>query len=112
MFGEVVFFTCLVVNDNNGGLRFVDVALVRSFSPPNPVILQTSHQTLPHCHTMDAVLVVQVHDIVSVVAMIPHTLGGEDFFFAVEQPRLVVTHFIGWDGVLQDDDEDNEDLVD
>ncbi|KAN0087875.1 hypothetical protein V8E55_006496 [Tylopilus felleus] len=63
MFSEVVFFTCFAVNDNNGGLRFVDVALVRSFSPPDPVILQTSHQTLPHCHTMDAVLVVQVHDI-------------------------------------------------
>ena len=61
---------------------------------------------------MDAVLVVQVHDIVSVVAMVPHTLGGKEFFFAVEQPGLAVTHFIGQDGVLQDDDKDNEDLVD
>ena len=44
--------------------------------------------------------------------MIPYTCqledGDEDqeFFFAIEQPGLGVSNFIGWDRVQADDDDD------
>ena len=68
--------------------------------------------TLPICQTTKAILVVNIHDIISVVAMIPYKQLGEaikgdkEHYFAMECPGLAVSHFLGAEGA---DDKDNKD---
>ncbi|KAG9309301.1 hypothetical protein JVU11DRAFT_10788 [Chiua virens] len=97
MYGEVLYFTRLAVPNNNGGLRFANVGLIRSFSPPDNNILWASQMTVPLCWNTEAILVVHVEDILSVVAVIPYVGrlennpnedAGEGAFFVVEQPGL------------------------
>ena len=101
MFGEVLFFTRLAVDNGDQGFEFTEVALICSFSPPDNEFLRTSCMTVSLCRTIDAILVVPVQHILSIVAMV---LDG-DSFFVVEQPGL--SDHTGQDGAQVDDDDDD-----
>ena len=65
---------------------------------------------MPICESTNGILVVEVHNIVSVVAMVPETdrlANGADReqFFAVEKPGLSVSYFVGGDGAVDNDDD-------
>ncbi|KAF8122382.1 hypothetical protein EV363DRAFT_1182709 [Boletus edulis] len=111
MFGEVVYYTRLALRENEDGeARFADVALVWPFSPPDQDMLCSSHMTVPICHTTEAVLVVNLRDIISVVAMVPYRSDGnregEESYFAMERPGLAVSQFFG----AQEDEIDPDDV--
>lgn len=81
--------------NDDGIYRFVTVAIVSVYSRPDPELLQRSTQTVWSCkHEADQALqLVSVKSIQSVVAMIPHRPklpSGvvEDRFFLLEKPGL------------------------
>lgn len=92
MYGEVVYFTRLAVPANNDGeLSFTNVGLIHPFSSPDNDILQASWTTVPLCRNTEAVLVVHIEDILSVVTILPYVgrmanNADGDAFFVVEQP--------------------------
>ncbi|KAN0077362.1 hypothetical protein V8E55_011217 [Tylopilus felleus] len=92
MYGEVVYFTRLAVPANNDGeLWFTNVGLIHPFSSPDNDILQASWTTVPLCRNTEAVLVVHIEDILSVVTILPYVgrmanNADGDAFFVVEQP--------------------------
>lgn len=100
---EVQFFTRLAVEED-GQLKFADVALVRSFLPPDKAALRRSQKTLITSQLTDTILVVNTQDILSVVAMIPHTYDMAECFFCVKQPGL--TQFMGAEAKGDGNDED------
>ncbi|KZT20729.1 hypothetical protein NEOLEDRAFT_1075080 [Neolentinus lepideus HHB14362 ss-1] len=70
-------------------------ALVCKYSNPDPTLRDLSYGTLLLCHAggPDDLLVIDIHNIVSVVAMIPHrpeipNQPIQDRFFLVEKPGL------------------------
>jgi len=106
-FGEVLYYTRLAVGENED-MHFVNVALINPFSPPDHGILQASYSTLPICQATDAIIVVNVQKITSVVAIIPQInqgAHGVEKFFVVEKPGLSVTRFmVGEGGVVEAED--------
>ena len=108
LFGEVLFYTQLTVGQA-GNHRLVNVALVRSFSPPDQVTLQESYTTVSICESLDAILVVEVQNIISVVGMVPVTQevadGEPQLFFAVEKPGLSISSLMGRDIIADDEAE-------
>ncbi|KAG9308823.1 hypothetical protein JVU11DRAFT_11453 [Chiua virens] len=85
-------------------MQFVNVALVRVFSPPDAVILGASYSTVPKCKATDMIRVVEIGSILSVVGMIP-TDNGQGFF-VVEKPGLSVSHFTAGEEVIDINDVD------
>ena len=71
--------------------------------------------TLPVCQMTEAILIVNIRDIISVVAMIPYKQSGEaiegdeEHYFAMERPGLAVSHFLGAEGADDEDDKDDKD---
>ena len=76
-------------------------ALAHKYGALNEPLLQRSHQTLYSCQRTEDVVVIEVKDIISVVAMVPHvqddnTLGSYDGrVFAVERIGLDVLSMSG-----------------
>jgi hypothetical protein len=64
------------------------LAVVVPFGPPDQDLLKLSSYTVYSCQPQDAVIVVDVKKILSVVAMLPHQIGGEQRYFLVEKPGL------------------------
>lgn len=101
-FGEVQFYFQIHINDT-----IKTLALVSLYSPPNYQLLEESYHTLYSCTYQgnEALKLVDVSTIQSVIAMVPHKLPGslELCFFLVEKPGLDVAQIAGHV------DEDNED---
>ncbi|KAF8121390.1 hypothetical protein EV363DRAFT_1186300, partial [Boletus edulis] len=81
-FGEVLYYTRLAVNDPEAAqaFYFLNVALVRLFSPPDNQLLNMSYSVVASCQATQEIRVINVKDICSVVGMIPHSItlaGGE-----------------------------------
>ncbi|KZT27826.1 hypothetical protein NEOLEDRAFT_1059676 [Neolentinus lepideus HHB14362 ss-1] len=95
-FAEVLYYLILTVND-------VDhyVAVVCLYSLPDPRLLAESHQTFLSCTHLgdDSPVIVDVKDIKSVVAMIPHpaAVGNEPIkrWFVAEKPGLDISMMQG-----------------
>lgn len=74
------------------------LAVVSMYSEPHPDLLSTSHGTFVSCQYFgdDALVVIEVSRIESVVAMVPHnpphSLDSESHFFLVERPGLDVVN--------------------
>ncbi|KAJ8580047.1 hypothetical protein M405DRAFT_855068 [Rhizopogon salebrosus TDB-379] len=121
-FGEVLYFTRLAVEVNNAkgdgddedNWRFLDVAMIQMYSLPDEALLQLSSQTVASCTCSDRVLAIDVKDIVSVIAMVPHkpTLPSgvtEERFFMMEKPGLDVSDLGVRYSAYRDDDDDDDD---
>ncbi|KAJ8579693.1 hypothetical protein M405DRAFT_712474, partial [Rhizopogon salebrosus TDB-379] len=97
-FAEVLYFTRLAVEDHDQNeWCFINVAIVQLYSLPDDALLQLSFQTVVSCTQLDEIVVVDVRNILSVVAMIPHkpTLPSgttEDRFFMLEKPGLDISN--------------------
>jgi hypothetical protein len=92
--------------------QFVDVAIIRMYSLPDEALLQLSSQTVASCIHPNEVVVVNIKNIVSVVAMIPHRPmlpSGvvEDRFFMLEKPGLEISMLGIPDNGYQDDDDND-----
>lgn len=80
-------------------------AMVSLYSAPNPVLARQSFNTILSCsyHSQDALAVIRIKDIQSVVAMVPHpraeegTLAGDLYgrFYVVEKMGLDVMTMAG-----------------
>ena len=98
------------------------LALISTFSDPNPALLKESYKTLWSCtyHGDNELKVIDSKHILSVVAMVPHTPlltrpNGQGFreerFFLVEKPGLDCAHMGGvaeLDDANNDDEDENE----
>jgi hypothetical protein len=112
-FAEVRFFFGALVKGER-----LTLALVSLYSPPNPALLSDSYNTLWSCqyHGSDSFQVVNVKQIVSVVAMVPLpaevTESGdsgeedEESYFVVEKPGLEIFYLGGVEEDLSDDADD------
>ncbi|KAG1834730.1 hypothetical protein EV424DRAFT_1309649 [Suillus variegatus] len=102
-FGEVQFYFQIHIVTTLGRT----LALVSLYSPLNYQLLEESYHTLYSCTYQgnEALKLVDVSSIQSVIAMVPHKLPGdlELCFFLVEKPGLDVAQIAGHV------DEDNED---
>ncbi|KAG2747618.1 hypothetical protein P692DRAFT_20736109, partial [Suillus brevipes Sb2] len=79
--------------------HFVDVAIVQLYSPPDHALLQLSSQTVVSCTKLDDIVAVNVKNISSVIAMVPHTPtlpsgAMEDRFFMLDKPELDISKLI------------------
>ncbi|KAG1832614.1 hypothetical protein DFJ58DRAFT_671041 [Suillus subalutaceus] len=128
-FTEVLYYTQLPVNvagqnadnsDDDNEWHFENVAVVQMYSMPHKELLKLSSQTLISCTLLDDILAIDVKNIVSVIAMVPHepTLPSgvtESRFFMMEWPGLEISNLgvpysgfdIGGGDELEDDDNDN-----
>ena len=81
------------------------LALVSVYSSPNLDVLKESHNTLWICTYQgdQALKVVEVKTITSVVSLPPLPGHPEGTFFVVEKPGLDVAHMGGQDEVLADE---------
>jgi hypothetical protein len=87
------------------------------FSDPDQDLLEKSYKTVYVCSYRgdNALQVVPIHDIVSLVGMVPDFQFKDDFqaihipetrYFLVEKPSLEESH---WFGIEQEDDPHSED---
>ncbi|KAI9066946.1 hypothetical protein FKP32DRAFT_1564687 [Trametes sanguinea] len=114
-FAEVQYYFVLDLENEQRAL-----AMLAPFSPPDPAILQDSENTVLACNSPsdDDRAVVDVDEIVAVVAMVPLPLSQEEArqgrnvgrqrFFVVEKPGLEVASL---GGIRQDLDDLDDDLV-
>ena len=74
------------------------LAIISTYSEPNPDLLVESHGTLVSCQYFgdNGLVVIEVSCIESVVAMVPHnpphSKNSELHFFLVEQPGLDIAN--------------------
>jgi hypothetical protein len=73
------------------------LAVVSVWSLPHEDLWERSHNT---CYSsiyegQDKLVVIDVHDILTVVAMVQHTVSGQIRFFLVEKPGLSVISYNG-----------------
>jgi hypothetical protein len=74
------------------------LAVISAYSEPNPDLLTVSHRTLASCQYFgdDALVVIDVSCIESVIAMVPHSpphsKDSELHFFLVERPGLDIAN--------------------
>ncbi|KAG2080733.1 uncharacterized protein F5147DRAFT_749270 [Suillus discolor] len=122
-FGEVQYFTRLAVkvddadedSDNEDNWHLLDIAVIQMYSLPDEALLQLSSQTVASCTHSEKVLAIDVKDIVSVIAMVPHkpTLPSgltEERFFMIEKLGLDVSDpGVCYSAYHDEDDEDNAD---
>jgi hypothetical protein len=122
-----LYYTQLPVNiagqntddsDDDNEWHFKNVAVVQMYSMPHKELLKLSSQTLVSCTLLDDILTIDVKNIVSVIAMIPHepTLPSgvaERRFFMMERPGLEISNlgvpYSGFDAGGGDEAEDDDD---
>ena len=97
-FGEVQYYFRTRINDNVHTL-----AVVSLYGPPDKWLLEASHDTLWSCENQgdDGLVVIEVREINSVVAMVPHRprINGKDAqdrYFVVEKIGLDIANMGGW----------------
>ena len=95
-------------DDEESRWKFLDVAIMRLYSPPDASLLHRSSHTMPPCTLLPDLIVLPIEQILSVVAMIPHRPmlpSGvvEDRFFVLEKPGLDICES---DGLDEDDEVD------
>ena len=127
-----MYYTQLPVNiagqnaddsDDDNEWHFKNVAVVQMYSMPHKELLKLSSQTLVSCTLLDDILTIDVKNIVTVIAMIPHepTLPSgvaERRFFMMERPGLEISNlgvpYPGFDAgggdKAEDDDDDGAEL--
>lgn len=110
MFGEVMYYTRLAVHEGED-LQFTNVAVVRMFTRPDADLLHASHSTATVCEATDTFWVLKIHDIISVVAMVPKAFqlaNGtiRECYFVVEKAGLNVSCFLDRREEQVDDDDD------
>ncbi|KAG1722369.1 hypothetical protein EDD22DRAFT_983013 [Suillus occidentalis] len=83
-FAEVLYFTRLAVEDEDqNDWHFIDVAVVRLYSPPDHALLEHSFQTVVSCTQLDEIVAVDVKSILNGTT--------EDRFFMLEKPGLDIS---------------------
>lgn len=111
MFGEVMYYTRLAVGEGDD-LQFTNVAVVRMFTRPNVAMLHESHSTVAVCEATDTFWVLNIRNILSVIALVPKSFQLADgtmgeCYFVVEKAGLNVSYFLdGRAGQMVDDDDD------
>jgi hypothetical protein len=106
-FGEVHFyFRARNIGDNKDA-----IAVISLFGPPDMTLLDQSYHTLWSSIKTDPVVAVNVKDLVSVVAMVPHhpSIPGKPVhkrFFVVEKPGLDVANMGGVEDELDNGDDE------
>jgi len=70
--------------------------MISLYSPPDPILLAQSNGTLFSCTYQATLTVIDAVDISQVVAMIPHTVNGQQHYFMFEQPGQDVTNLGGF----------------
>lgn len=91
--------------ENDG--PFTALAMISLYSPPDPILLAQSNGTLFSCTYQATLTVIDAVDISQVVAMIPHTVNGQQHYFMFEQPGQDVTNLGGFHD--DSDEDDNSD---
>ena len=105
-FGVVHFFFRIQL-ENNG--PFTTLAMISLYSPPHPTLLAQSEGTLLSCTYLATFLVINAVDIRQVIAMVPHTVNGQQRYFMFEQPGQDMTNLGGFViGFDESDDNDND----
>jgi hypothetical protein len=104
-FAEVQYYTRLAVEqpnleiadeDEDSHWKFLNVAVIRLYSLPDPSLLKLSSQTVVSCTLTLDLVVVAIKNVLSVVAMVPHcpmlpSGVTEDRCFLVEKPGLEIS---------------------
>ncbi|KAG0692379.1 hypothetical protein DFH29DRAFT_817662 [Suillus ampliporus] len=113
-FGEVLYFTRLAIEADT---QFADVAVVQMYSAPDESLLRLSSQTVASCTRLETIAIVNVKNIISMIAMVPHrpTLPSgvtEDHFFMVEKPGLDISNLGVPYGAGDDNINDDNDIGD
>jgi hypothetical protein len=85
-FAEVLYYFRLQVSPD----RTHTVAVIAPYGSPDEFLLAESSNTLYSCEMEDSITVINVKQIESVVAMLPHQVDGADRFFLLEKPGLDV----------------------
>ncbi|KAF7312856.1 hypothetical protein MKEN_00969900 [Mycena kentingensis (nom. inval.)] len=80
------------------------LAVAALYEPPKRELLEKSYGTLWVSRGIQRMVVLRDVDILTVVAMVPHTVDGEDAFYLVEKPGLDVSRM----GGFNDPEEINE----
>ncbi|KAG1759504.1 hypothetical protein EDD22DRAFT_782429, partial [Suillus occidentalis] len=85
------------------------VAVIQMYSAPDKSLLYLSLQTVVSCTCLESIAVVNVKQIISVIAMLPHKLTlpsgvTKNHFFMLENPSLDISNLrvpygVGDDGV-------------
>lgn len=109
-----MYFTRLAIEAD---ARFADVAVIQMYSVPDESLLRLSSQTVASCTRLESIAVVNVKQIISVIAMVPHkpTLPSgvtEDRFFMLEKPGLDISNLGVPYGVGDDNINDDNDVGD
>ncbi|KAG2348889.1 hypothetical protein BDR05DRAFT_973113 [Suillus weaverae] len=114
-FGEVLYFIRLSVQadfDDEHDWCWQDVAVVQLFSLPNADLLRLSLHTIISCSKLEEICVIDVKQVLSVVAMIPHNprlpaglMEEGERFFMLEKPRLDLSNVGIMNNILDDDDD-------
>ena len=110
---EVLYLTRLTAQDNNNNYyTFKNVTHIQLFTPLSEDILQLSHLVLLICEQTEAILAVDVYNILSVITIILYRLPYEQIqpqqdepdeplcFFVMERPRLTISNL----GVVDEGD--------
>ena len=117
--GEVQYFTQVATNMPDNAWKFLNLAILKTYSEPDRQLLELLFQVVAASKLLDNIIVTNVKNIWSVVAMIPKklTLPGseqeDEYFCMVEQPDLDILDL----GVpysistVHDDDDSNENDV-
>ena len=82
----------------------IPVALISLFSLPDEALLRASSGAVLSCKPGTSLAVVSAKSILSVVAMVPHTINNQASFFVVEKPGLDITTLAGIHEVVNDEE--------
>ena len=112
--GEVQYFTQVAIRTPDEDWRFRTLAILKLYSEPDARLLELSFQVVSASKLLDDIIVADVKDICSVVAMIPKelTLPGsarnEVYFCMVEKPGLNISDLgVPYSMYTADDDDDS-----
>jgi hypothetical protein len=92
--GEVQYFTQVAIRTPDEDWQFCTLAILKLYSEPDARLLKLSFQVVPVSKHLDVIIVIDVKDICSIVAIIPKelTLPGsaqnQVYFCMVEKPGL------------------------
>ncbi|KAG8221460.1 hypothetical protein J3R82DRAFT_1666 [Butyriboletus roseoflavus] len=95
--GEVQYFTQVTIRTPDENWQFCTLAILKLYSKPDARLLELSFQVIPASKLLDDIIVIDVKDICSVIAMIlkeltlPNSAQNEIYFCMVEKPGLDIS---------------------
>ncbi|KIN94644.1 hypothetical protein M404DRAFT_167725 [Pisolithus tinctorius Marx 270] len=110
---KVQYFTRLPVQAADGNWTFTNVAIVRLYSVPDKDLLKLSNHVLLASQLLNAISVIHVKQIISVIAMIPRQVVlpsgiAELVYCMMERPRFDVSDWgVPYSMYVKRDDEDD-----